>query len=119
MDDIEDEFFANLSQATIDSAIEVWIFVLFVWFFEFFVWLQEGKSRIRVAPATTATTTTTTNVPGENGENSGNEKKEDGKTHSLDAGQEQEVVAMELCDSVQQVFAALPIVDLVCVVFAV
>ena len=26
MDDIQDEFFANLSQATIDTAIEVWFF---------------------------------------------------------------------------------------------
>ena len=33
MDDIEDEFFANLSQATIDTAIEVCFLVLSVWKF--------------------------------------------------------------------------------------
>ena len=39
------------------------------------------------------------------------------KPHTLDDAEAEQIVAMELCDSVQQLFSSLPIVDLVCLVF--
>ena len=117
MDDIEDSFFANLSQSTIETAIEVCVGDFQC--LEFFVLFQEGRSKIKVAAAgrgnlttTTTTTTRTTNVLRENDENSGidapKERKAPPKTHTLDDDDAKSVVAMELCD-----FASMPMVDLV------
>ena len=83
--------------------------------------LCSGRSKIKGVPAGPATsttrTTTTTNVLVENDENSGQngseEPKAPPKNHTLDDEDAKSVVAMELCDSVQRHFAALPLVDLV------
>ena len=129
MDDIEDEFFANLSQTTIDTAIEVCFLVCGV--FGIFVFFQEGRKKIKVAAAgpatstttttTTTTTRTTTNVLIKNDKNSGTnapeEQKAPAKNHSLDDDEAQSVVAMELCDSVQRHFASMPMTDMVCCIF--
>ena len=98
MDDIEDSFFANLSQATIDSVI------------------AEAKS------ARTDKSTTTKIVPTENEKNSanrtatGNEEPKEQEKAALD-GQPEEVVSMEVCEVVKEVFGALPVVELVCFFF--
>ena len=95
MDDIGDEFFANLSQATIDAII------------------SDAKS------VSKEESSTTTNVRMENEKDSGKsrpgeDKEEKEQKTSVLRGEGQEVISMEVCQVVQEVFGSLPMVELVC-----